>query len=43
MKTHMNNTQAQFIINDIVAHKQFVNHQQAMHSNVKPVIVTKRK
>jgi hypothetical protein len=43
MKTHMNNTQALSMKNDITAHEQFLNHQRALHSNVKPVVVTKRR
>ena len=42
MKTHMNNTQAQSLANDITAHAQFLKHQQALHSIIKPVVVTKR-
>jgi hypothetical protein len=43
MKTHMNNTQAISLKNDVTAHEQFMNHQRALHSSVKPVVVTKRK
>lgn len=43
MKTHMNNVQAQALKNDTVAHTAFINHQQALHSQIKPSVVTKRK
>lgn len=43
MKTHMNNTQAQQLANDIVSQAQFQNHQQTLHSQVKPRIDNKRK
>ena len=43
MKTHMNNTQAMQLTNDVVGHQHFLNHQKALHSDVKPIIVTKRK
>jgi len=43
MKTHMNNTEAFKIANDIVSHEQFLKHQQTLISNIKPVVVTKRK
>jgi len=43
MKTHMNNVQSQSIKNDIVAQTMFMNHQQSLHSKVKPSVVTKRK
>jgi hypothetical protein len=39
----MNNTQAMMMSNDIVAHTQFLNHQQTLHSSIKPQVVTKRK
>lgn len=43
MKTHMSNTQAFKLQNDVVGHQHFQNHQKALHSNVKPVIDNKRK
>jgi hypothetical protein len=43
MKTHMNNTQSLSLKNDIVAHAVFKNHQQSLHSKIKPEVVTKRK
>lgn len=43
MKTHMNNTQSMKLHNDIVGHTQFLNHQRALHSDVKPRVSTTRK
>ncbi len=43
MKTHMSNTKALELANDIVAKNTFMKHQQALHTNVKPLVVTKRK
>ena len=43
MKTHMNNVQSQTLKNDIVAQTMFINHQQSLHSKIKPSVVTKRK
>ena len=43
MNTHMNNTQSFKLKNDVVGHQHFLNHQKALHSNIKPAVVTKRK
>ncbi len=44
MKTHISNTTAQNLKNDILSHTMFQNHQQALHSGaVKPIVVTKHK
>jgi len=44
MKTHINNTTAQSLKNDILSHTMFQNHQQTLHSGaVKPIVVTKHK
>lgn len=44
MKTHISNTTAQNLKNDILSHTMFQNHQQALHSGaVKPMVVTKHK
>ena len=42
MKTHMSNTKALDLANDIVAKTTFAKHQQALHSHVKPAVVTRR-
>jgi hypothetical protein len=39
----MNNVQSQTLKNDIVAQTMFINHQQSLHSKIKPSVVTKRK
>lgn len=39
----MNNTQALKLHNDVVGHQHFINHQRVLHSEAKPVVVTKRK
>lgn len=44
MKTHINNTTAQNLKNDVLSYAVFQKHQQALHSGaVKPIVVTKRK
>ena len=43
MKTHMSNTEAMRLKNDVVGHQHFLNHQRAVHSNVKPRIDNRRK
>lgn len=43
MKTHMSNTKALELANDVVAKSTFLKHQQALHSQVKPAVVTRRK
>ena len=43
MKTHMGNTEALKLKNDVVGHQHFLNHQKALHSNVRPAIDNKRK
>lgn len=39
----MSNTQAQLLKNDVTGHRQFINHQQALHGSVKAQVVTRRK
>ena len=43
MKTHMSNTKAFELANDVVAKKVFMNHQKKLHSDIKPMVVTRRK
>jgi hypothetical protein len=44
MKTHMNNTTALTMKNDILGHTMFSKHQYTLHSGaVKPIVVTKHK
>jgi len=44
MKTHMNNTTALTMKNDILGHTMFSKHQFTLHSGaVKPIVVTKHK
>ena len=43
MKTHMSNTEAFKMKNDVVGHQHFLNHQRTLHSNIKPAIDNKRK
>ena len=42
MKTYMNNTEAMKLMNDVMMHQQFANHQKAIHSTVKPRVDTRR-
>jgi hypothetical protein len=39
----MNNTQAMKLGLDVTGHQHFLNHQRALHSSVKPIVVTRRK
>lgn len=44
MKTHISNTTALSLKNDVISHTLFQNHQHALHSGaVKPIVVTKHK
>ena len=43
MKTHMSNTVAKKLDNDIVGHSEFIKHQEVLHSHIKSKVETRRK